>query len=55
MGLTPCRPPHDGKTLHQGPNGPFDFQQVPDPDGLASEEREATIKLIKSLRGILDN
>lgn len=55
MGLEPCRPPHDGKTLHKGREGPNDFQQVPDPEGLTPQEREDVIKLIKFLRGIRDN
>lgn len=46
LGLTPYRPSHDGKTLHQTREG--DFRQIPDPELLSPEEREATIKLIKS-------
>jgi hypothetical protein len=55
MGLTPCKPSFAGRTLHKGPDGPHDFQQVPDPEPLAPEERAGAIALIKMLRGIRDN
>lgn len=50
LGLTPCRPSHDGKTLHQTRDG--EFQQVPDPEPLTPEERQAAIDFLKSIMGI---
>jgi hypothetical protein len=52
LGLTPCRPSFEGRTLHQTRTG--DFQHVPDPELLSPEEREATIALIKFRLGIVD-
>jgi hypothetical protein len=55
MGLTPCRPSFEGQTLHQGREGPHDFQQVPDAETMTPDERAAMIILIKGFRNIRDN
>jgi hypothetical protein len=53
LGLTPCRPSFDGKTLHQDRDG--HFQQVPDPEFLATEERRSVIEVIKWRMGITEH
>lgn len=53
LGLTPCRASFDGKTLHQDREG--HFQQVPDPDQVAAEERDGVIQFIKWRMGIADH
>lgn len=50
MGLSPCRLSYDKKTLHQTRDGLF--QQVPDPEYLTPEEREAAISLLRNRLGV---
>ena len=45
FGMTPYRPSHDGKTLHVTREG--DYRQIPDPEPLSPEEREAVIELLR--------
>jgi hypothetical protein len=51
LGLEPCRPTFEGRTLHRSVRT-GEFQQVPDPETLSPEEREQTIALIRFLLGI---
>ena len=53
LGLVPCRPSHDGKTLHSTRDG--DFQQVLDPEPLTPDERAGAIDLLKWRMGITDH
>ena len=46
LGLQPCRPSFDNKTLHVDRHD--QFRQVPDPEYLTPEEREATIELLRA-------
>ena len=52
FGLSPCKASFEGKTLHQTREG--QFQQVPDPESLSLDERDATIALLKSRLMITD-
>ncbi len=53
LGLVPCRPSHDGKTLHTTRDN--DFQQVLDPEPLTAEERVDAITLLKWRLGVTDH
>jgi hypothetical protein len=50
LGLAPCRPSFDGKTLHYNVQTKT-YQQVVDPEPLSPDEREAEIQLLKFLLG----
>ena len=50
LGLSPYRPSNGHSTLHQTRDG--DFQQVPDPEDLAPEERQGFIDLIRARLGL---
>jgi hypothetical protein len=50
-GFVPCNPSFEGRTLHRNVRT-GEIQQVPDPEQLSSEEREATIALIKFRLGV---
>jgi hypothetical protein len=49
VGLTPCKPPFQGSTLHKTRDGKF--QQVPNPEHLSPDERVAIIAVIKARVG----
>jgi hypothetical protein len=48
-GLTPCKPPFQGSTLHETRDGKF--QQVPNPEHLSPDERVAIIAVINARVG----
>jgi hypothetical protein len=53
MGLTPIGRSNGFSTLHQDRDG--QIRQVPDPEPMTPEEREAFISVIKLRVGIWDN
>jgi hypothetical protein len=48
-GLTPCKPPFQGSTLHKTRDGKF--QQVPNPEHLSPDERIAIVATIRARVG----
>ena len=49
LGLTPARNTYNGGAIYQDRAG--DFHNVPDPDTLTSEQREALIALFEGILG----
>jgi len=50
LGLTPCRPSHDGATLHRDRQG--EVWRVEDPERFSPERRLALIELLKLRMGV---